>query len=405
MNTALRLRIAGSDHEPNYADDPAYRQYLNAERMARAVRRELDREEAQSLWTPPLVPANAFDQLAVGVPEVDFIMRDLWTGIAQLNCQKKGGKTTLAMNAAHALLTGDPFLGRFRVNTTAEDRIGYLNMELMQAQFLEWLVHMQIADEHLKRLEPYHAREQGPLNFRNDLAVEWLVKWLRKNGITVLVIDPLSSVYDATAWGTSEPNVAYNRFWSVLEDVVRQAGLRGVLIIHHAGFSEDAANRARGASAMMDKPDVNMSYRYNVADGGTYTDKPADTKRYLSAFGRGVDVDEFEIDYHGPTRYLFATGTGSRRDAEKVAKAERFWAAVVRLSADGNKPTKAGVYEELSWPTSGSPAKRYDAARKYAIAEGWVEVAPGPGRSQLHSAGRNKPRGRGEKIDFGRERR
>src|SRR5258705_2844778 len=105
------------------------------------------------------------------------------------------------------------------------------------------------------------------------------------------------------------------RWWAVLEDVVLQANLRGVWIGHHSGFSEDAANRARGASAMMDKPDVNTNYRYNVGEGA-YTDAPVDNRRYLRAFGRDVDVREFELEYDTTTRMLYATGRGTRGDAE-----------------------------------------------------------------------------------------
>ncbi|MFV9634850.1 AAA family ATPase [Mycobacterium neumannii] len=377
--------------------DPGYQEFVKGERFYRAARADLDREEAQALWVPPPIPKNAYDQLADGVRAIDFVVDGLWTGVAQVNAQKKSGKTTLAMNAMQSLLTGEAFLGRFAVNTTTEDRVAYLNMELTQAMFLEWTVRMQIADEHLKRLDPYHAREHGAVNFRSDLAVEWLIKWLRSNGITLLVIDPLSSIYNPSEWGTSDPNAAYGRFFAVLEDVVRQANLRGVLIVHHTGFSEDAANRARGASAMMDKPDVNWAYRYNVASGGSFTDKPGDNKRYLSAFGRGdVDIDEFEIDYNAATRRLYATGTGSRREAAKVANARRFYDAVRQLTAEGAEPTKADVYARLDWSTSGSSARDPDAARKYAIDEGWVNTRKGPGNSQLHSVGDRRPCGYGD---------
>ena len=74
---------------------------------------------------------------------------------------------------------------------------------------------------------------------------------------------------------------------------------------------------------------MNMTLRYNVGEG-VYTDKPIDTKRYLSAFGRDVDVDEFELEYHEPTRTYYATGRGRRIDAEMEQKAEDMRAAVLR---------------------------------------------------------------------------
>lgn len=39
---------------------------------------------------------------------------------------------------------------------------------------------------------------------------------------------------------------------------------------------------------------MNIAYRYDVGDGG-YTDAPSDSKRFLSVFGRDVDVREFDV--------------------------------------------------------------------------------------------------------------
>ena len=134
---------------------------------------------------------------------------------AQVNAQKKSGKTTLLMNAAASLVTGEPFLGRFEVAVESDCRVGYLNMELTKGQFNRWLADMALPDDGLKRLVPYHGREHGRLDLTNDAAAEWVVRWLQDAGISVLIMDPLGSFYDQPSGG--DPNAAYLRWWARLE--------------------------------------------------------------------------------------------------------------------------------------------------------------------------------------------
>jgi hypothetical protein len=94
----------------------------------------------------------------------------------------------------------------------------------------------------------------------------------------VLFADPLAKLYHPARWGGgSDPNAAYTQWFTVLEDIVRCAKLRLVFLAHHTGFSEEAADRSRGASAMMDNPTVNMAYRHN----GDHAGKPLGNQRYL----------------------------------------------------------------------------------------------------------------------------
>jgi hypothetical protein len=370
--------------DPNFEEDVANR--LHHLRVYREAQRRLDQE----VWTPPLCPASAYDQLAEAPPEVDCIFRDLWSGNAQVNAQKKSGKTTLLLNAAAALVTREAFLGRFDVDVESDCRVAYLNMELTKGQFNRSLREMDLADDALKRIVPYHARESGRLDFTNDSAAEWIIEWLKREGISVLLLDPLGAFYDQP--GSGDPNPPYLRWWARLEHVVLQAELRGVLIAHHAGYSEDGGNRARGASAMMDKPDVNITYRYNVGDG-TYTDAPVDNKRYLSAFGRDVDVREFEIDYNGRTRNLRATGGGGRIDAETERQAKRAWEVVLVANERGEKPNKGELFDKLGWPNQGAGATKCQKWYRHAIKQEWItaDASAGRGKPITHATGPRKP--------------
>ena len=330
------------------------------------------------------------DQLAEGVPEVDWIVHHLIpAGIAQINAQYKCGKTTFLMNFVRSLVTCEPFLGGYEVKFNSDERVGYLNMELRRQQMLRWWGEMNLPDEAQERIEVYHAKTDGfeVLDFSNDLAVEWLIKWLRENGITVLVADPLAKLHNPARWGSGDPNAAYTQWWKVLEDIVRQAALRSVFLAHHTGFAEDSADRARGASAMMDNPDVNMTFRHNGYHGGV----PPDDKRYLSAFGRDVEVDEFEIDYDRTNRFLFKTGGFGRVKTKTVAQARRAWAEVVRCDNTGVKPNKTKLFATLGWATTGRKAGECAQWYDHAISQHWIEVVGGKGSEKLHQPGVSRP--------------
>ena len=270
-----------------------YEQRMAKVSLEALVRRDYAAREASAAWEPPPFPGSAAEQLANGIPQVKYIIDGLWAegGINQINAQKKSGKTTLMLNLATSLLTGGAFLNRFPVNCVGNERVAYLNTELPAEMFMQWVAETGMEPEQRERLHPYHARENRQIPFHSDAAVNWLLAWLDDCSATYLIIDALSDVYSHSGFGGgSDPNVPYLKFWAVLQDVQRIAKLRGIKIAHHTGVSEDGGNRARGASAMMDKPDVNMTYRYNVAQGGSFTDRPTDNLRYLSAFGRGVDA-------------------------------------------------------------------------------------------------------------------
>ncbi|MGU3653625.1 AAA family ATPase [Mycolicibacterium sp. A43C] len=372
--------------------DDRFAEYLEGERLAQAAQADARRLEAAAAWVPPPYPATAYDQLAEEPPEVDWIIRDLWVGNAQVNAQKKSGKTTLLLNATASLLTRDPFLGRFEVNVESDCRVGFLNMELTKGQFNRWLADMELSDDALKRLMVYHARDHGRLDLANGPVAEWIVRWLRDTGVSVLLMDPLGALYDQPSGG--DPNAAYLRWWASFERVVLDAALRGVLIAHHAGYSEDGGNRARGASAMMDKPDVNMSYRYESGDG-SYTDAPIDNKRYLRAHGRDVDVSEFEIDCELRTRRLIATGGGGRAEnaAERYAlKAYEVMAihdrqmrtkgvdGDIEVSAD-ELITKAGINAK-----AGKSSGTFRQGRDLAVQRDWLKERK-VGNSKKYSLG------------------
>lgn len=362
------------------------------------VQREAKRRDTAELWTPPPYPLSLYEQLEEAEPDDDYIFNGLWSGNLQLNAQKKAGKTTLMLNAVRSLVTREPFLGRFEAVVEPDCRVGFLNMELKQHQFNKWFRAMDLPEEAQKRIVPYHGRVHGALDFSNDRVVEWIIRWCRDEGIKIAFFDPLNAIYNATRWGGNDPNDAYLRWWAVFEHIVLQANLRGTWIGHHAGYSEDGGNRARGASAMMDKPDLNVTLRYEVGEG-SYTDAPVDTKRYISAFGRDVDVAEFEVDYNPATRLYHVTGGGSRTASAVNRHALKAYDAMVSYT---NIQRQKGVKDEVIELKAGDLAdqarvsatskesEKFRRGRTLAVREGWLRERK-QGTSQYYSLGDKKP--------------
>jgi hypothetical protein len=135
---------------------------------------------------------------------------------------------------------------------------------------------------------------------------------------------------------------------------------------------------------MMDNPDVNMTYRHL----GQHSNRPPDSKRYLSAFGRDVDVPDFEIDYHAPTRELFATGLGGRSVAKEQAEVKRARDAIMSFDAKGEKPNKKELFKALHWTYSGRGSAEADKWYEAALDAGYIRIAEGgKGREKLHEPG------------------
>lgn len=370
---------------------PQFPKAVEQAQISMAARQVANEFEAQRLWTPPPTPGSLFDELAEDISPIDWVIRGLApAGVAQVNAQAKGGKTTLLLNAMKSLATGERFLGKFDVVTESDERIGYLNMELPKRQMREWVRDLDINDDAAKRISMYHALEHGfkVLDFRNDNAVAWLIKWLTDNGTTILFADPLAKLYNPARWGNgSDPNAAYTAWFAVLEDIIREAGLRLVFIAHHTGFSEDAANRSRGASSMMDNPTVNMTYRHN----GDHADKPAGPQRYLKAFGRDVDVDEFEINYVERTRRLYASGEGSRSDAAEKRWALECYDALVDANSKGIPELNSGdLATACKVPSTGRRSDEFRKGRELAVREKWVNMQT-RGNAKFYSLGTETP--------------
>jgi len=128
------------------------------------------------------------------------------------------------------------------------------------------------------------------------------------------------------------------------------------------------AERSRGASRLRDWPDAEWQL--------VRQDDNPSSPRYLSAFGRDVDVPESRLDYDPECRWLALAG-GSRAEARTAAAR----AALVKLlTAEPGLGVRA-IEDTLSADHGRNVVR---AAMRAAVKDGEVITKPGPKGALLH---------------------
>lgn len=361
-DTAELGKVVRQRQRYRYAEDVVARQRLEEQWRPIDEQGSLDHQLSQVDTTPlylvdGIFPANT---------------------ICQLNAQFKCGKTTLVTNLVHCLAERGPFLGQFGIHPGFKGNVAHWNLEVSQTTLLSWYRKQAMAPEALGRVFPLSVRGNLRLDFSNEMAVEWTIKWLQNNNIKVWIVDPLSKLFRED----ENNNLELNRWWLKLEHIMAEARVKLVLLVHHTGHSNQ---RARGASAMMGNPDVLLNYTH----AGNLGDVPPSTVRFLEAFGRDVDLAATEIDYRADTNTLFCTGSGRTRSAARTDDLARK-AGVAVWSADQRLKT-GDLYAQLGWKPSGPKSRDYTAAILQAVREDFIKQAT-EGRTKWHSPGSVDPR-------------
>lgn len=381
------IPILPGEPDPDFADDVA------TEARKLRVREAARRLNSRHGWTEPDDQGDLAHQIDNPEPDPGFLVDQLIPARAfvMINAQYKVGKSTLvSVNLTRALVTGEPFLGSFPTALAADETVAIWNLEVDKATLTGWFEKTDIDRDAQARVFPMCLRGNRAIDFDNDEAIDWTVRWLSEHGVAVWIIDPLSKLYR----GDDESNHEFNQWWLRVEDIAARAGVRVVVMVHHTGHSESAADRARGASAMMGNADVLMTYRHDGKHGAL----PKSTKRYLSAFGRNVDKPEFEIDYDAGSGRLNATSSGvTRADAHRVAtdaqrrgRAVALWTYLKARPAGADPVNKTALLAAMQWPTKGRAATESSAAIELATAQGWV-IETVSGVSKLYETGPKMP--------------
>lgn len=256
-----------------------------------------------------------------------------WDGGTLLVAQRKAGKTTLCLNLARSLLTGEDFLGRFGV-IPLEGTVGYLNYEVGEQQFSHWAQMVGVDQD---RLIGVHLRGQNPLateSRRLDLAKE-----LREREVETLIVDVLAKAFV----GESENDSAQmNRFLALLDSFARsEVGAKDVILVAHAGHE---GAHARGSSALEGWGDSIITLLNR-------SDDDINKEVYLRAIGRDVEQEErlLTFDREAKTlRLTERTWTESKKDRTKARAQDRAAAYALLIPkvlsmADEKGPSKRGL--------------------------------------------------------------
>jgi hypothetical protein len=270
------------------------------ERATRAARRLVDAEERAPLKAPDV--ATLRERLAR--PRAKVKQRiERWQPAGSrvmLSAQFKAGKTTVVGNLLRSLIDGDPFLGRDAV-AAVKGCVALLDFEMGQTQLDDWLRAQQIRDDNRALIIPLRGMASAFDITLPDVRGLWVARF-RQAQVGYLALDCLRPILDAI--GLDEHREA-GRFLVHFDTLLREANIPDALVVQHMGHTGE---RARGDSRLRDWPDV--EWRLVRED----EDDPA-SARYLTAYGRDVNVEESQLEYDEATRRLTIAG-GSRRDAK-----------------------------------------------------------------------------------------
>jgi hypothetical protein len=110
------------------------------------------------------------------------------------------------------------------------------------------------------------------------------------------------------------------------------------LVVHHTGH---AGQRSRGASRLLDEPDAVWTLTRD-ADEGTGEFSPLEPIRYISVYGRDVEMQPESLTFDVSTRALKLTGRG-KAETRADQKSEAILAAF-----NGVPMTKAALKKKLT---------------------------------------------------------
>jgi hypothetical protein len=292
-------------HDATYDEKLSGR--VEYERVIREARRVIDNES----WMPP-DPGRSLTESRSDPPDpVRFVIDSfLPEGISVMAAQFKAGKTTLGIDLSACLVECHDFLDYFEVDEIAGN-VGYWNLEVDEPQMFEW--QNRRIDRGASRVFTAHLRGKR-MDILQPHIAEWTVRWLTGFDVDVWLIDPLGRMLDEE----NDP-ATFSRWFRQLEAIVTEANVRSTLIMHHSGHAAageiDPMPRARGASSILGNSDANIGYRH----GGEMGAIPPDSRRYISAYGRGVSLwPELTLDYEYSSGRLFVVDDAPGRDYDQM---------------------------------------------------------------------------------------
>lgn len=361
------LRLVASDFE---AFDAKVNEAAGEMRVREAARALLAAEKAAA------DPAEPYDvgtlrELLERPPEPPMRIAKLLPSDASalVVAQRKTGKTTLTLNMARCLITGEPMLGCLETRPI-EGNVAVLNFEVSAAMVARW------GDEHgvdLDRLVVANMRgRRNPFASAEDR--ERLAQHLRDHDVEVLAVDPFGRAYT----GKSQNDPGEVGAWLAELDAFARAevGARELVLSTHAGWNGE---RTRGSTALEDWADSII----------TLTRDPDDeSQRFIRSIGRMDDeLEEDRLDFDPATRTLTLAGVGSRAKVKTDGKVTALAVLVSRaVFITPGLNTRELIEAVRDMPDAPSFQDRHIAkAARLAEQQGQVRIeAAGPGKPTRH---------------------
>jgi RecA-family ATPase len=266
-------------------------------RIREAARREFARQQRDEAAFPELLTLE--QRLALPREEIRHRIEGWFPVNARiiLAAQFKAGKTTLVGNLVRSLADGRRFLGTAEV-TPPEGTIVVLNFEDSPNQLDTWYEDLCIQHPERVVLVPMRGKAGAFDILQADVRRLW-AEQLRSVECGFLCLDPIGPIMEAM--GLDENHEA-GKLLSAVNALLDEAGVPEAFLAHHMGH---AGERSRGDSRLRGWPDAEWRLVRQSDD--------PNSERFISAFGRDVDIPETRLHYDDETRQV-TMSEGNRRD-------------------------------------------------------------------------------------------
>ena len=348
-------------------DDPCISDVEEISEFERKVREEVERIEirdeakirvmsrrAGELEVPELVTSW---QAALEVEEdVEWAVEGLipQDSVVVLSAEKKAGKSTLSHQLIRSMWFESPFLGTLTAHKP-RGSVVLIDFELSRPQLGKWLARNHIATQDGIYVSSLRGKAKD-FNIANPKHRAAVAEELKEKKCSVLVLDPVGPYFRSLGCdeqSNSEMGAAFDHLISLKVE----AEIDTLILTLHAGHGDKG--RARGASVLMDIPDVNMSLQ-KTGNGSAV--------RTFSATGRDVDVDTISFQYDTDTGELVLIDD---KDAKEQSRHEDA-AFVLRYLDAAPGASKNQIVKSLTNGLDGCSATRAKNAIAQAVKLGFV---------------------------------
>lgn len=297
-----------------------------------------------------------------------------WDSTLWLSAQRKTGKTTVLVNMAHSLLTGEKFLGECAVVPLEPgERVGMLNFEVTPAKAAAMFERRGVAADRVVQVDL-----RGRANpFHNQRQLRALGEQLRALNVRSLFIDTFSHAFT----GDSQNDATQVRAWirQVNQWARLVVGATDLIVTDHAGWSDNA--RASGSSAK--EADADHIMHLMLSDP-----KDQNSVRHIRTFGRTDDLVKGELLLDKDTetvtyREINQEEKQAQRADQALADMGRAEDAIRLALMEATEPLRAQELCDLAGETDlGGPLsnRALDQARQRLVTLGEITTTRGTGR-------------------------